>query len=367
VAEPRPSASEFLFVTCQVGAERALKSEIACKWPALHFAFSRGGFVTFKLTDGLKLSDDLDLDCAFARAHGFSLEKVSAAELHERAEQVARIAASRPFDVVHVWQRDAARPGWRGFEPHITVAAQEAEAAILQAFDKLGSIESPRAGVAEAGELVLDCVLVEPDLWWTGHHRAGQNESCFAGGLRPIAPPPDAVSRAWAKMEEAFQWSRFPVRPGQRLVELGCAPGGASQAALARGLLVMGVDPAAVDPVVAAHSNFTHVQKRAADMRRRDFRGFKWLVADMNIAPASTLEAVEAIVTHPSVEVQGLLLTLKLLDWQQAEQLPEFQGRIRSWGYPQVRARQLAHNRQEVCVAALRPAKKSHHRDPKLR
>jgi len=32
--------------------------------------------------------------------------------------------------------------------------------------------------------------------------------------------------------------------------------------------------------------------------------------------------------------------------------LPAFHKRVRSWGYEHVRARQLAFNRQEVCVVA---------------
>jgi 23S rRNA (cytidine2498-2'-O)-methyltransferase len=48
-----------------------------------------------------------------------------------------------------------------------------------------------------------------------------------------------------------------------------------------------------------------------------------------------------------------LLLTLKLTKWSLAEQLPEWILRVRSWGYNIVRPRQLVHNRQEVCIAAL--------------
>ena len=86
------------------------------------------------------------------------------------------------------------------------------------------------------------------------------------------------------------------------------APGGASQALLARGLLVTGIDPAQVDPRVLSHPNFTHVRKRAADVRRREFRGVTWLTADMNVDPQATLDAVAAIVTYPTVEIRGLLL-----------------------------------------------------------
>ena len=66
------------------------------------------------------------------------------------------------------------------------------------------------------------------------------------------------------------------------------------------------------------------------------------------------LDAVEAVVTHPAVSVRGMLLTLKLSELALAAELPEFIDRVRGWGYHDVRARQLAFNRQEVCLAALR-------------
>jgi hypothetical protein len=37
-----------------------------------------------------------------------------------------------------------------------------------------------------------------------------------------------------------------------------------------------------------------------------------------------------------------------------AEQIPEYLFRIRTWGYKDLHARQLQHNRQEICVAAAR-------------
>jgi 23S rRNA (cytidine2498-2'-O)-methyltransferase len=127
---------------------------------------------------------------------------------------------------------------------------------------------------------------------------------------------------------------------------------------LNHGLKVIGIDPANMDPLVLANPNFTHWKKRGADIRRREFRPVRYLTADINVAPSYTLDTVEAIVTHPEVKIHGLLLTLKLLEWKLADQLPEFLDRVRSWGYGQVRARQLHHNRQEVCVAASRKDKR---------
>jgi 23S rRNA (cytidine2498-2'-O)-methyltransferase len=155
-------------------------------------------------------------------------------------------------------------------------------------------------------------------------------------------------------MEEALAWSRLPIKRGDLCAELGVAPGGSAQALLVRGISVLGIDPAEVDPRLHAYPGFTHVLKRAADMRRREFRGVRWLCADSNVAPPSTLKDVEDIVTHRSVHICGLLLTLKLLEWEFANDIPEYVARIRGWGYEYVRCRQLSLNRQEFCVAALR-------------
>lgn len=344
---------EFLFAACQVGAEPALKREIARLWPDFHFAYSRPGFTTFKLPSKHTLPDDFDLRSVFARAHGFSLGKVAASDLKSRAQDVWKTAGGRPYEVLHVWQRDTAPSGYRGFDPHVTPEARDAEAAIRQ-FAPGGAEQSPLPAIAQPGQLVLDCILVEPDQWWVGYHRAAVGDSCFAGGMREIALPSDAVSRAYLKMEEALEWSGLPIRAGQRFVEIGCSPGGASQSLLARRLTVIGIDPAQVDPRVLASPKFRHIQKRGADVRRREFCNITWLAADMNVAPQYTLDTVEAIVTHPAVNIRGLLLTLKLLDWQLAEQVPAYLERIRGWGYAHVRAKQLAHNRREICVTALR-------------
>jgi 23S rRNA (cytidine2498-2'-O)-methyltransferase len=347
--------SAFLFVTCQVGAERALKSEFARLWPAFHFAYSRPGFLTFKLASDHDLAPDFDPRSIFARACGFSLGKSTAADPSERAREVWRAAKDRPCDALHVWQRDMAPAGFHGFDPHVTPAAQQAETMIRQSWPgSSGENGLELARIARPGQTVLDCVLVEPNEWWIGYHRAASQDSTFPGGLREFALPPDAVSRAYLKMDEALEWSALPIRHGQRFVEIGCAPGGASQALLAHGLTVIGIDPAQVDPRVLAHPKFTHIHKRGADVRRREFRGVTWLAADMNVAPQYTLDTVEAIVTHPTVSIRGLLLTLKLLEWELAEQIPDYLERIRSWGYPEVRAKQLAHNRQEICVLAVK-------------
>jgi 23S rRNA (cytidine2498-2'-O)-methyltransferase len=266
-----------------------------------------------------------------------------------------------------VWQRDARVPGDRGFEPGITPLAGEIAAAIAAAKPAEGCGESDLIinRKARPGDLVLDCVVVEPGEWWVGRHRAASVPARFPGGVCVTPTPADVVSRAFWKMREALAWSQLPVKMGDRCAEIGSAPGGSSQALLEAGLQVVGIDPADMDESLADHPHFTHVRKRAADMKRREFRGVRWLMADSNVAPKHTLDTVEAIVTNGQVHVRGMLLTLKLLDWQLAAMIPEYLARIRSWGFGYVRARQLSFNRQEICVAALRT--RSMRREPPRR
>ena len=390
---------EFIFVTCQIGAEAALKAELARDRPTFRFAYSRPGFLTFKLPPDHGLHDTCELGAVFARAAGFSLGKATGATAAERAATVWQQAGERPYTRLHVWQRtkrlvaSGQGPGARGqsesdlsedetvetlqspppLSPGGILAtadetAAEAEQAILALWPTAPASSSlatshwplataPSPGVAtRPGDLVLDCVLVEPEQWWLGFHRAHDVPSCRPGGLFLDPLPPEAVSRAYLKMEEALAWSRLPVRRGDVCVEIGSAPGGSAQALLRRGARVIGIDPADMDERVLAEPNFAHWKKRGADVRRREFRTVRWLMADMNVAPQYTLDTVEAIVIHESVHVAGLLLTLKLLDWSLAAEIPKYLDRIRSWGFKEVLARQLHHNRHEICVAALTPA-----------
>jgi 23S rRNA (cytidine2498-2'-O)-methyltransferase len=356
--------AEFLFVTCQVGAEPAVKNELARRWPGMRFAYSRPGFVTFKLAAAHGLAPDFDLDSVFARAYGFSLGKVLGEDRDAMAREVWRVWGDRPVRRIHVWERDAAVPGERGFEPSITTTAVATAEAIAAQSPRPGQFPAKMFDLREparVGDPVLDCVIVRPGEWWVGFHRARSVLSQWPGGLMPLELPEGAASRAWLKMEEALRWSQLPIPSRARCAEIGSAPGGATQALLARGYRVLGIDPAAMAPAVISHPHFTHVRRRVVQVRRREFRDVRWLMADMNVAPHYTLDAVEAIVTHREVSIRGMLLTLKLFEWQLADELPACIDRVRGWGYNQVQVRQLSHHRQEVCLAALQ---KPFHRKP---
>lgn len=358
---PEPWHPQFLYAVCQHGAEGALKRELATRAPELRPAFARPGFVTFKLDKPCEHPEKFTLPSVFARTWGFSLGAVQADHLQDLATKLwgipdlAELAARLPVAGLHVWERDKRVPGDSGFEPGETPLADEVEAAVRAASPLESLRDSPESrGAIVRNRWALDVALIEPDHWFVGVHLAASRTARWPGGVPRIEMPPHAVSRAYLKMAEAMAWSDLPMSRGERVVELGCAPGGAAQALLDAGLMVLGLDPANVDEEVLKHPRFTHMRLRAAKAPRRLFKDVPWLAADMNVAPSYTLDAVEGVVKHPASSIRGMLLTLKLAEWELAEQLPAYMDRVRSWGYQDVRVRHLAFNRQEVCLAALR-------------
>lgn len=350
----------FLFVACQTGAEVPLKAEIARRHRSFRFAFSRPGFVTFKISDDVRKDRSFELKSVFARTWGHSIDKVTGECGEALATEVWRLLTERypaetlaEFRHIHVWQRDRHLPGDDGFEPGVSPLAAEIGELLLAAAPQSES----EAGIqlnetAVADDRVLDVVIVEPGEWWIGWHRADSVERTWPGGVPEFEVPEGIVSRTYLKMVEALQWSGLPLQQGDSCVEIGSAPGGSCQALLERGLVVTGIDPADMDEALLASPYFTHLRARAKDLKRRRFADFRWLMSDASAVPTYTLDAVEAIVTHRNAKIDGLLLTLKLTDWKLAEHIPDFTKRVRSWGYRYVRARQLAYNRREICVAA---------------
>lgn len=357
-----PWHPQYLFAVCQCGAEGALKAELAKNHPDLRPSFSRPGFVTFKFEASCANPKGFQLFSTFARTWAFSLGKVrgtSAEELATAAWQLDElrsvISEIEPADL-HVWERDRAVPGDDHFEPGPTPLAAEVDGSLRAAspLETLRTHTYTSQRASQPNNWVLDGVVVEPGEWWMGCHKTTRRAACWRGGVPWLVAPEGMVSRAYLKMVEALEWSALPIASGEVCVELGCSPGGAAQALLQRGLYVVGIDPADVDPTVTGHPNFLHVRRRSTEVPKKEFNRARWLAADMNVPPSYTLDAVEDVVLNKTGLIRGLVLTLKLADWSLAESIPELVARVQSWGYRDVRTRQLAFNRQEICMVALR-------------
>lgn len=328
-----PVSSAFLYVLCQPGAEKALKEELAREYPALRFAYSRSGFVTFRSPQPLQ--PDFELKSVFARAFGLSLGKVK--EGPEAWEKLIRVAQEIVDEV-----GDAAKP--------LRLQVDGPDELFAQAPSGLFASDS----FPSPGDWIFVVVAVTPGELWYGLHRHSAAHSPFVCGNPRIDLPPHAPSRAYLKLEEAARLWNIPFQKGDVAVEIGSAPGGASLALLERGIRVVGVDPGEMAPIVLGNRDFMHVQRPVAALRREELpASIQWLLLDMNVAPAVTLHQVSRLAGLMKDSLLGVVLTVKLNEWEMAREIPHYLEQIKQMGMIRLRARQLYHNRQEISVYGL--------------
>jgi 23S rRNA (cytidine2498-2'-O)-methyltransferase len=316
--------TDFAFATCAAGVEPALKLDVARARPELRFAYSRPGLVTFR-SSGTIVPEDPP-GSPFAHVWGRSLGAAG-----DPASAAALLASIQP-QRVHVFAREPESETnlapWQGLGP---------------------------GGDARDGELVADVIVGPADEGaWLGVHRHDPSRPPAPGGAIPVDVPPEAPSRAYAKIEEAIAWAHLPFRAHQTALEVGAAPGGAVLALQRRGLRVIAVDAAALDPHVASLPGVQHLAKKVGAVRWEDLPGrIDWLLLDVNLAPQVALHEIARLMPHLRAHLKGAVLTLKLNDWTFVAELPALVERIAQMGLPDVRLRHLPSNRKEICAVAL--------------
>ncbi|ELP32466.1 hypothetical protein [Rhodopirellula baltica] len=356
-SQSRNEQSSFAMMCCAHGAETLVKEQIANEgW---RLAFSRPGFVTAKHDQPKRPPTGVFIRTA-ARSLGSAKSDHSSVMTQKLQQAIA--AETVPFDQLHVWPRDRTAIGRFDFEPGIDEVSAAVADEIWSALHDGSASNGPGLTcarpnqIAENGQRILDVVLVDPSQWFFGTHEATTLPTRWPGGVQPIEPAYEPISRAYFKAAESIAWSGFDMRPGDLAVEVGSAPGGACGRLLELGMQVIGVDPADMDPRIADHPRFIHYPARAGDLPRRVFRGAKWLLVDSTVKPDATLSTVRNMVDSRETSFRGLLITMKLGEYENAAHLERWCNFIRTWGVERLEVRQLARNRCEVCAAVTLPA-----------
>ncbi len=327
---------DFVFVTCQPACQKWLKEEVRVHYPELRFAFSRPGLVTFKSKKSLPV--DFEPRLGFARNFGFSLGFA-----RDKAEMNALLAGLPEPRQRHL------------FHPPRAEGSDENEAERLVA---LGVSLGANTGLEpEPGEWVVDCIAgeaEEPMLIGIHRHRAGR--SPWPGGARSVPAPDHSPSRAYSKIEEAIAWQRLDVRAGQWVLELGAAPGGAVLAMLERGLNVVALDPAKLDPRLADRAEelgvrLVHLEKPAGALRPQDLPApIDWLLSDMNLAPQVVVHTVERLSSSLRRQLRGAVITLKMNDARAVAAIGPSVARLEGLGLGRAEVGQLPSHRSEFAV-----------------
>lgn len=278
-------------------------------------------------------------EAVFARAWGCS--HGPAQHVHEIVNIAAEVGATRLF----LGSRDQGRPDQ--VPPARQRAAEEAAAELELRLREAGAF---MAGEPVIGETVLDvvCSPGEPSL--VGWHTHAPGRHAGPCGRYRYLVPPDVPSRAYKKLVEGLLWSGVELRPGDHVLEIGAAPGGATLALLERGARVLAVDTSPLDPVLAGRPGLSTLKRAPSELRREDLPAdLRWIVWDANVSPAHAVRTLLRL--FPSLPgLQGLLMTLRLNDDASVDALPRLLDQIRWAGATTLRAAQLPANRRDVFV-----------------
>lgn len=332
--------TRFGFAVVNVGAEKALKSELWRIEKGARMAFSRPGLVTFKAGG---IDERFAASSVIARVRGLSLG------MAESIEDVWRFAGEKP-SVLHVFARDTSEDG----------PSAEDEAFADEVRSKL-SVEGPFVfdRAPKPGERVIDVICAATEPMFVGAHLHARGRWTQPGGRVRVEVPEGAPSRAYKKVEEAIAWAGVRLKQGMVAVELGAAPGGAALALARRGVSVVGIDPAQMDPGVLAFvgpggARVTHVAKPGGAIEPDEVpRNASLLLMDANLAPPVALRYFARIASlAPSAEVA--VLTLKINDDPMLAAIPKQLARLAALGWGDTIATRLPSNRSEICVVARR-------------
>lgn len=337
----------FILTTCAVGAEAVLR-----RWMLEHrgwrAAFSRPGLITWKVEGAI--------DAGLPRPHPLFRTWAVSLGFCATVQELGKVLEGLGQPVVQVIAGEA---GPKGHVPETVAERWEAEAKRVQG--EILACWGGRVRVAEPaiGEAVLDVVVRPGEPWVAGWHRHTRERGPLPGGAWDLAAPPDAPSRAWAKLEEMIRWSGLTPQKGESALEIGCAPGGATMALLDRGLRVCSVDPL---PIVLPerlrqapfHQHRCLIEKLP---REKLPPAVDWIVVDMGLSAPMAVHHLARIVPRYRQQLKGLFVTLKLNEWALTERLPELLEKIAAMGFASVEAACLPAFRQELGVVARRQQK----------
>jgi 23S rRNA (cytidine2498-2'-O)-methyltransferase len=300
--------AHFYFTLTNVDAESLLKEEISIRYPECRLSYSRPGFITYKS------EYEVQFNPLFCRVSGICLGKFTFSEL--RYEKAWVYAVNSKLEIP------------------ANLAAISAKT------------------IYKKGETVTLIMMAGSDEFWVGQYTLRSDHFQTPGEVSSILET-DSPSRAYYKIAEAAEAYDLPFDHQERVLELGSAPGGASQFLLEQDLRVTGVDPADMDPRITKNFNFKHIRRPFETLSENDFKeDIDWIISDINLPPTVVLKEVWRLLTF--LEPRGMILTLKMNESKHFEFIATIREKMRSNGFNKVELKYLPSHKKEICLFVMK-------------
>ena len=320
-------------LTCREGFEQALATESGGR-----FDPAQPGMVLLETTPPAA-------PFIFERQRMIAAQSLSAEATRPLALQTARdmlapILAEDTLWTTHAWSAD----------PDMLSRVQGLEKALLQHAKKIDTgtwkcWRKPEKLAARNTGFALQLFRSGEQVW----HSVSPIEQLpdpYPGGIRRMKMDPDSPSRSYLKMEEALSYLDEEPQPGQRVVDLGAAPGGWSWSFLKRGCEVTSVDngPMKIEQPEAFGGSLTHV--RADGITYLPETPVDWMVCDMLIPPGQVIGMLRKWIDQGMTT--RLIFNVKLPQQEAYEGLRPLAEYLETATNGGLRIKQLYHDRREV-------------------
>ncbi len=250
---------------------------------------------------------------------------------------------------LHAFTADAS--GADSAQKRITGIAREL--LILAAADfpgALGGYRETANAVGEGVERVLQLALTDAGLWGALVNARDLSDP-FPGGAHRMKPAPGAPSRSYLKIAEALDLFGESPSPGQRVIDLGAAPGGWSYAFIDKGCDVIAVDRGSIRirGLDDLPGRLTHLREDGLRYRPPEsWLPVDWLLSDMLIPPGVTLGLLRKWLERNWM--RRFIVNIKLPQRNPYVALEPIKRFLEDALGPEAGLRQLYHDRREVTV-----------------
>jgi 23S rRNA (cytidine2498-2'-O)-methyltransferase len=208
--------------------------------------------------------------------------------------------------------------------------------------------------VGRAGMAQVLTVCLAGDLVLLGLNGVASSLSDWPGGRVRLAKPKGQISRSEFKLEELFRTTALQPPARGIALDLGASPGGWTRILRDRGLEVVAVDPAELDPRLRGDRRIRHVRTTAAPYLAQTRELYDIVVNDMRMDPSMSVGLMLQAARH--LKPGGMLvLTLKLSPHGAVRAVRDALARLDA-AVDVVFARQLHHNRNEITIVGRKPA-----------
>lgn len=201
------------------------------------------------------------------------------------------------------------------------------------------------------GGIAIQVLLTNDGIWFS-HEKIETMLNPRPGGFTRQRFDSLAPSRSYLKMEEALDRMPEQPQPGQRVIDLGAAPGGWTYAFLKRGCDVIAVDhgPMKLPDHQPGWGTVEHLRENGITYEPSS--PVDWLVADMLIAPGVALGLLRRWLA--SERARRIICNIKLPQEQPYQSVKPVEALLANQTRYAWSIKQLYHDRREVTVMAWR-------------